>query len=206
MLPSELGARSAAETCGLLRDSNGVRRARCVDELHHIMQCHRARAQGGASMPRRAISRGCGDGAVRCAALGSLRASQNASVAAAMATSVAPASMLAESSLGASVEGLPESMTTLQKHTLVVRERRQLRRQQHWRSIRIQVLPPPPTPHTPAPHLKQAAAALSPLLARIALAPTDSPHPHVPVPWLPDRSRLVTEHILQIVLNPPEYP
>lgn len=66
--------------------------------------------------------------------MASMRASHNASMAAAtMATAVAPASM------ANTADGLPDSLTELQKHTQVVRERRRLRRQQRWRAIRIQV-------------------------------------------------------------------
>lgn len=69
--------------------------------------------------------------------MASMRASHNASMAAAtMATAVAPAAM------ANTADGLPDSLTELQKHTHIVRERRRLRRQQRWRAIRIQVRPP----------------------------------------------------------------
>ena len=90
--------------------------------MHAPQSCPRCDLAGGAEL----------------AGLSSFRSSLSTSAAAAMATGVAPAAMLAQ----CSVDGLPESMTLLQKHTLVVRERRRLRRYLHWRAVRIQVSPP----------------------------------------------------------------
>ena len=90
--------------------------------MHALQSCPRCDLAGGAEL----------------AGLSSFRSSLSTSAAAAMATGVAPAAMLAQ----CSVDGLPESMTLLQKHTLVVRERRRLRRYLHWRAVRIQVFPP----------------------------------------------------------------
>lgn len=103
--------------------------------------------------------------------MGSMGTSHGARIAAAMATSVAPAAMRAEQ-LGNAADGLPESMTLLQKHTLLVRERRRLQRQQYWRSVRIQVHPSP----VATPCISPDACPLS--NGPIAFKPQSSRHAH----------------------------
>eukprot|EP00892_Ulva_mutabilis_P002525 jgi/Ulvmu1/12273/UM087_0007.1 len=71
-------------------------------------------------------------------AMSSMGMSQRLSAAAMMATSVSPAAMQADLALENSADGLPDSMTLLQKHTLIVRERRAARHRKYWRSVRIQ--------------------------------------------------------------------